>query len=143
MIKFAKSLSENMKDESYLAKYIPIRTADYLGNFDITINDLFVGDNAFGKAYTYISNVSPGNIAISNLDIANNSISAILDPVGRIVQFLALDEVSYMDNLIPMKLKCKTLYSQFGDICTFLAIIITLMSYTLLLASPLNNRNSI
>ncbi len=72
MIKFAKSLSENMKDESYLAKYIPIRTADYLGNFDITINDLLIGNNSFGKAYI-LANVSPGNIGISNLDIRGNS----------------------------------------------------------------------
>lgn len=72
MIKFAKSLSENMTDESYLAKYIPIRTADYLGNFDITINDLLIGSNSFGKAYI-LANVSPGNIGISNLDIRSNS----------------------------------------------------------------------
>ncbi len=72
MMKFAKSLSENMKDESYLAKYIPIRTVNYLGNFDIMINDLLMGDNSFGKAYI-LANVSPGNIEISNFDIRTNS----------------------------------------------------------------------
>ncbi|MDR0296574.1 MAG: AsmA-like C-terminal region-containing protein [Rickettsia sp.] len=72
MVKFAKSLSENMKDESYLAKYIPIRTVDYLGNFDITINDIFMGNNSFGKAYI-LANISPGNIEISNLDIRTNN----------------------------------------------------------------------
>lgn len=72
MIKFVKSLSENMKDESYLAKYIPIRTVDYLGNFDITINDILMGDNSLGKAYI-LANISPGNIEISNLDIRTNS----------------------------------------------------------------------
>ncbi|MCC8398976.1 MAG: AsmA-like C-terminal region-containing protein [Rickettsia endosymbiont of Platyusa sonomae] len=72
MVKFAKSLSENMKDESYLAKYIPIRTVDYLGNFDITINDILMENNSFGKAYI-LANISPGNIEISNLDIRTNS----------------------------------------------------------------------
>ncbi|WP_425364032.1 AsmA-like C-terminal region-containing protein [Candidatus Tisiphia endosymbiont of Hybos culiciformis] len=72
MVKFVKSLSENMKDESYLAKYIPIRTVNYLGNFDIVINDILMGDNSFGKAYI-LANVSPGNIEISNLDIRTNS----------------------------------------------------------------------
>ncbi|MCC8398692.1 MAG: exodeoxyribonuclease 7 small subunit [Rickettsia endosymbiont of Labidopullus appendiculatus] len=72
MVKFAKSLSENMKDESYLTKYIPIRTINYLGNFDITINDILMGDNSFGKAYI-LANISPGNIEISNLDIRTNS----------------------------------------------------------------------
>ncbi|WP_341756045.1 MULTISPECIES: AsmA-like C-terminal region-containing protein [unclassified Candidatus Tisiphia] len=72
IVKFAKSLSENMKGESYLAKYIPIRTVDYLGNFDIMINDLLIGNNSFGKAYI-LANVSPGNIEISNFDIRTSS----------------------------------------------------------------------
>jgi hypothetical protein len=72
LVKYIKSLSENMNDAQYLTKYIPIRTIDYLGNFDITINDTFIGNNSLGKIYI-LANLSPSNVEISNLDIRKAS----------------------------------------------------------------------
>lgn len=68
IIDYAKSLFQDMKDQSYLSKYIPIRTVSFLGTLDINFNDLQFGEDLFSKAYI-LANISPGNIEINNFDI--------------------------------------------------------------------------
>jgi len=72
IIYFAKDLSKNMKEESYLNKFIQIRTISYLGNFDISVNNLIIKDESFGRVNMLV-NVAPNNIQISNLDIRKNN----------------------------------------------------------------------
>lgn len=73
MAELVKGLAQDMKADSYLAKYIPFRTIGYLGNFDITINDLTMGDKSFGKTYI-LAKASPSNIEITNLDVRNDNL---------------------------------------------------------------------
>ncbi|MCC8417847.1 MAG: AsmA-like C-terminal region-containing protein [Rickettsia endosymbiont of Bryobia graminum] len=73
MIDLIKGLTKDMKASSYLTKYIPFRTIGYLGNFDIIINDLLIGDKSFGKTYI-LANASPGNVEITNFDLRNDNL---------------------------------------------------------------------
>lgn len=68
IIDFAKSLTEDMKGAEYLSKFIPIRALSYLGNFDITLNDLIFSNTSFGKI-NLSANISPATIKISNFNI--------------------------------------------------------------------------
>ncbi|XVN42218.1 MAG: AsmA-like C-terminal region-containing protein [Candidatus Rickettsia vulgarisii] len=73
MIGLMKGLAQNMKVDSYLTKYIPFRTIGYLGNFDIIMNDLLIGDKSYGKTYI-LANASPGNIEVTNFDLRNDNL---------------------------------------------------------------------
>jgi hypothetical protein len=68
IIDFTKSLLEDMKNQSYLNKYIPIRAISFLGILELDFNDLLIDKDYFGKTYI-LANISPGNIEISNFDI--------------------------------------------------------------------------
>ena len=68
IVDFTKSLFQDMKNHSYLNKYIPLRTVSFLGTIDMHFNDLVIGEAYLGKVYM-LANISPGNIEINNLDI--------------------------------------------------------------------------
>lgn len=66
--KYIASLSEGMKEENYLNKFIPIRKIDSTGNFDITFDRLQVG----GKRYDNVNfnlAASPSKISLEQLYI--------------------------------------------------------------------------
>lgn len=68
IIDFAKSLFQDMKNQSYLNKYIPIRTISSLGTLEVNFNDLLIDEDYSAKMYMF-ANISPGSIEISNFDI--------------------------------------------------------------------------
>lgn len=70
VLAFAKSLTKDMKDNQYLSKFVPIRSLEYIGNFNITFNDLVYNDSTLGKV-NLLMNVSPGQVRINNLYINN------------------------------------------------------------------------
>ncbi len=86
---FAKTLTENAKDTAYLNKFVPIRTSNYVGNFDTTINDLKFLDYIYDKV-TFIANTTPGKIDIKDLYIIKNDqyfssdVSLIATIIGQI-----------------------------------------------------------
>ena len=60
---YIASLSEGMKEENYLNKFIPIRKIDSIANFDITFDRLQVG----GKRYDNVNfnlAASPSKISL-------------------------------------------------------------------------------
>ncbi|WP_341763885.1 apolipoprotein N-acyltransferase [Candidatus Tisiphia endosymbiont of Beris chalybata] len=115
-----------------------VRTSNEMADLIINVtNDAWYGKSSGPSQHLQISRMRSIENGLPMIRTANNGISAIIDPVGRIVQSLELNEISYIDNLIPIKLKFKTLYSQFGDICAFLAILLTFISYKLLLSRSL------
>lgn len=65
---FVKSLTQNMQDNEYLNKFIPIRTISYLGNFDLTFNNPAFSGITLDKV-NLLMNVLPGQINIENLYI--------------------------------------------------------------------------
>lgn len=65
---FTLSFGQNMKDANYLSKFIPIRTLAYLGNFDITFNNLLIDGKSLGKV-NLAMDVAPSKIYIDNLSV--------------------------------------------------------------------------
>ena len=64
--------------------------------------------------------------------VANNGISAIVDPFGRTIEKLNLNEINYTQGLIPKKLTSPTIFSQFGNFTILLLIVfILLINYLL------------
>ncbi len=57
---------------------------------------------------------------------ANTGISAIIDPVGRVIARTKLDEEAVMTGEVPI-LKEKTLYTRFGDLFAVICLILTLL----------------
>lgn len=109
------------------------RTSNKVANLIINVtNDTWYGNSSGPYQHLHISRMRSIENGLPMVRVANNGLSAIIDPVGRIIQFMALNEVGYIDNLIPSKLPYKTLYSQFGDICALLAIIGILISHLLI-----------
>ncbi len=110
-----------------------VRTSNKAADLIINVtNDAWYGRSSGPYQHLHISRMRSIENGLPMVRTANNGISAIIDPVGRIIQFLPLNRVGYIDNLIPNKLKSQTFYSQFGDICTLVAILITLISYLLI-----------
>ncbi|WP_316354132.1 AsmA-like C-terminal region-containing protein [Candidatus Trichorickettsia mobilis] len=66
MLNFAKSLTENMKAADYLSKFVPIRALSYLGNFDVTIDNLKLAQKDLGLANIVLS-ITPAKIIVNNL----------------------------------------------------------------------------
>ena len=59
--------------------------------------------------------------------VANNGISAIIDPIGRITIKLNLNQIGFVDGFIPEKLATPTLYSLFGDSTTLIIVFLVLL----------------
>jgi len=65
---YISALSEGMKEEGYLSKFIPIRKIDSIGYYNITFDRLKVG----GKLYENVNfglGASPGKVSLENLYI--------------------------------------------------------------------------
>ncbi len=67
---YAKSLFQNMKSKDYINKFIPIRTLSYLGNFDITFNDLNIDKFKFDNINLLLA-IKDDQIALNNLYLNN------------------------------------------------------------------------
>lgn len=74
-VKFTKTLTENMKDSQYLSKFSSIRLIPYIGNFDLSFNDLSLSATKLGKLDLLIK-VAPSMISIDNLYINDGVNSA-------------------------------------------------------------------
>lgn len=94
-----------------------VRTSNKLSDVIINVtNDTWYGNSFIPYQHLQISRMRSVENGLPMLRTANNGISAVIDPVGRIIQQRTLNEVGYIDSLLPNKLEYETLYSQFGDI---------------------------
>lgn len=104
-------------------------------------NDAWYGKSSGPYQHFYISRSRTIENGLPMVRVANNGISAIIDPLGRVIKKLDLNEINYIDGLIPKKLNSPTIFSIFGNI-TILLIIFFIFSVNYLLDKKLiNSRN--
>ncbi|MGI4752649.1 MAG: apolipoprotein N-acyltransferase [Janthinobacterium lividum] len=104
-------------------------TADVIIN---VTNDAWYGKSSGPYQHFHISKSRAVENGLPMVRVANNGISAITDPLGRVVKKLDLNETNYIDGLIPKKLDSPTIFSKFGNITILLIVFfIFLVNYLL------------
>jgi apolipoprotein N-acyltransferase len=90
-------------------------------------NDAWYGRSSGPYQHLHIARMRSVENGLPMIRVANNGITAIIDPVGRIINKLELDEVNYIDGKIPSKLTTETIYSGFGSISIMIAIFLIIV----------------
>jgi hypothetical protein len=67
-LSYAESLTEGMKEEDYLSKFIPIRKINSIGNYDITFDRLKAGNKLYEKVNFNLF-AAPGKVSLEQLYI--------------------------------------------------------------------------
>ncbi len=99
-------------------------------NIDVIINvtnDTWYGNSSGPYQHFEISRMRAIENGLPMLRVANNGISAFIDPVGRVLEKTALDEVTIIDNYIPQKLHNETLFSKYPPWIVLLGIYFVLI----------------
>lgn len=78
-------------------------------------NDAWYGDTSGPPQHLAITQVRAIEEGIPLVRVANNGISAIVDPWGRIVQSLALNQRGVIDGLLPKPLQEITVFGRYGN----------------------------
>lgn len=90
-------------------------------------NDAWYGKSSGPYQHFEISRMRAIENGLPMIRAGNNGISAIIDPVGRVLNKLDLDQVSVIDGLIPLKLLLPTIYSEHGLTSLVIWVIAILM----------------
>lgn len=69
---YAQILVNNSKSEDYSKQFIPLRKADSIGNYDITIDQLITGNRNYPNIRFNLS-LAPGKAKLGNLSIASGN----------------------------------------------------------------------
>jgi len=90
-----------------------------LSNLDADIminvtNDAWYGRSSGPYQHFEISRMRSVENGLPLIRAANNGISAIIDPIGRILQRLELNEIDTIDSYMPLKAPLPTIYSEWG-----------------------------
>ncbi|XVN41842.1 MAG: apolipoprotein N-acyltransferase [Rickettsia endosymbiont of Argas persicus] len=109
-------------------------TADVIIN---VTNDAWYGKSSGPYQHFHISRNRAVENGLSMIRVANNGISAVIDPLGRVIKRLDLNEVNYINGFIPDKLNFPTIFSKFGNI-TILLIISFMLLINYLLTKKLD-----
>lgn len=76
-------------------------------------NDAWYGNSSGPYQHFEISRMRAIESGIPMVRAGNNGISAIIDPVGRVIQKLPLDKIGVIDSQLPHKLNKTTLFTDF------------------------------
>jgi apolipoprotein N-acyltransferase len=101
--------------ESIFAEEVRLSNSDADLIVNIT-NDSWYGNSSGPYQHFEISKMRAIENGIPLIRAGNNGISAIIDPVGRVLHKLNLNEVGFVDGLAPLKLIQPTIYSQYGSL---------------------------
>lgn len=71
-VAYAGNLLEDMKDETYLNKFIPIRKIASISSFDITFDQLTLNKKLYENV-NFVLDLSPGRVAVEHLYITNGT----------------------------------------------------------------------
>lgn len=105
-----------------------VRTSNKVSDLIINVtNDAWYGNSSGPYQHFHISRMRAIENGLPLLRVANNGISAIIDPLGRVIKKLVLNEVGIIDGTCPNKLPFQTLYSQFGNYSILISILLVLI----------------
>ncbi|MBN8523162.1 MAG: apolipoprotein N-acyltransferase [Rickettsiales bacterium] len=77
-------------------------------------NDTWYGNSSGPYQHLEISRMRAIENGLPMLRVANNGISAFIDPVGRILSKTELNQVTVLDNYVPKKLSEETFFSKYN-----------------------------
>lgn len=102
-------------------------------NADIMINitnDAWYGHSSGPYQHFEISRMRAIENGLPLIRAANNGISAIIDPLGRVLQRLELNQINLLDSYMPLKSSLPTIYAELGylSLACWVAIILILQS---------------
>ncbi len=90
-------------------------------------NDAWYGKSSGPYQHMQISRIRAVENGLPLIRSANNGISAIVDPLGRVLNKLELNEVNIIDSYLPLKLNTPTIYAKYGYLSLIGALVIVLM----------------
>lgn len=138
LIEYTQGKREFVYLKPYNLKILPLICYESIFPFEIitsnkevdliinVTNDAWYG-NSFGPYQHFeISRIRAVENGLPMLRSGNNGISAIIDPLGRIIQKLDLNKIGTIDSYIPQKITSPTLFSLYKHITILILLILVL-----------------
>lgn len=94
-------------------------------------NDAWYGDSAGPRQHLIATRLRAAEEGLSIVRVANSGISAAIDPLGRIIGQIPLNQSQILDVSLPSKLSTKTIYGNYGNFVPiiFISLLIILAIY--------------
>lgn len=119
--------------ESIFSEEVRVMNSDVDLIVNIT-NDAWYGNSSGPYQHFEISKMRAIENGLPMIRAGNNGISAIIDPVGRVLKKLDLNKIDVIDDLIPLKLLFPTIFSEYGQIAVLTWVLaILLLQLTVML----------
>ncbi|MBN8512427.1 MAG: apolipoprotein N-acyltransferase [Rickettsiales bacterium] len=115
-------------------------------NADIIVNvtnDAWYGKSSGPYQHMQISRIRAVENGLPLIRSANNGISAVVDPLGRVLDKLELNEINIIDSYLPLKLNKPTIYAKYGYLSMMCVLVIVLMLHLLYHIIVVFKRNTI
>lgn len=110
-----------------------VRVENSLADVFINItNDAWYGNSSGPYQHLEQSRMRAIENGIPMIRVGNNGISAIIDPFGRIIKSLKLNEVNGLNGILPKKIAYTTIYSIMGELMVIVSSIAILMIQVLI-----------
>jgi len=107
--------------ESVFASEVQAEDVDLLLNLT---NNAWYGDSAGPYQHFYIGKFRAIENGIPMITAANNGISGVIDPIGRIISATKINDIVALDGLMPQKLSSgKTFYTTIGHLVLIVIIL--------------------
>ena len=100
-------------------------------------NDAWYGKSSGPFQHFEISRTRAIENGLPMVRAGNNGVSAVLDPLGRVVAKLKLNEINVIDHHLPYKLPSPTLYSLYGNNALYILVLGVLILQSLYLFTVL------
>lgn len=98
------------------------KEADFILNLT---NDAYYGNTSGPYQHFYTTRMRSVENGLPILRVANNGITSVIDPIGRILYKTKIDEITFVNTYLPTKLENETNYSKYSNKFVYLYIIIT------------------
>lgn len=92
-------------------------------------NDAWYGNSSGPYQHFEIARIRAIENGLPMIRAANNGISAFIDPLGRVISKLKLNDVGVLDSFIPKKLNETTYFSIYKKTTLFLLLLIAMIPY--------------